>query len=574
MSFRVLSRACAGLLVTALILLGSVATANAGQLQPGKFGELDCNGQSTMQTSVNSRLNCSDIRGFDTWTPNTWDGRFYDNGEYIGHDEPDMTFLSNARGSGDDVTWTETIPRDPSRAPTVKHPGSDVSHWFELTPAPWFSMAMCDPNSYPNTDPGSPSACKPESDSNAPTCIGGNTTNCSEGGGSAFMEMQLYPPGMPPWVDSTSCDDSHWCAALTIDSLECTTGFATCNSGCEEPINFAWIQRDGVPTGPASPQESDLASSTPNRQTLLLNPGDQIRIHMFDAPAPGGGKAFEVVIHDLTTGQTGYMQASAANGFATTSMSDCSGTPYNFQPEYSTAGAAETIPWAALQTNISTEFETGHWEPCTSVTDPGTYTIGSFTDVFYNTCNGPYEDAGPPDSTTPEVSDAFCYPAGDTHGALNSAPDEMSGCEDNYYQNGDLDFDGTPYYPEWPTGPNPTSKFPGSFVQSLPTTGGAQYSKFFMQTDIALSESTCTATGAGCSVPPAGPGGFYPYWTRVTTTSRGQASCTLEFGNVSRGAGVNDFGGDAEYGVDLQSSLGYPEYEGPVFTNACRSGNT
>ena len=184
----------------------------------------------------------------------------------------------------------------------------------------------------------------------------------------------------------------------------------------------------------------------------------------------------------------------------------------NFQPEYSTAAAANMIPWAALQTNISTEFETGHWEPCTSVTDPGTYTYlitanpSGLTDTFYNTCHGPYEDAGPPTSTTPEASDAFCYPAGDTHGALDSAPDEMTGCEDNYDQNGDLDFDGTPYYPEWPTGPNPTAKFPGSFVQNLPTTGGAQYSKFFMQTDIALSESTCTATGAGCSVPPAGPG--------------------------------------------------------------------
>ena len=38
------------------------------------------------------------------------------------------------------------------------------------------------------------------------------------------MEMQLYPPGKPPFVDSTSCDDSHWCAALTIDSLACTPG--------------------------------------------------------------------------------------------------------------------------------------------------------------------------------------------------------------------------------------------------------------------------------------------------------------------------------------------------------------
>ncbi len=68
-----------------------------------------------MQSSVNNRLNCTDIRGFDnTWNPNTWGGRFYDNGRYIGHDEPDMTFLSNAAGSGDNVTWTETLPRDPS----------------------------------------------------------------------------------------------------------------------------------------------------------------------------------------------------------------------------------------------------------------------------------------------------------------------------------------------------------------------------------------------------------------------------------------------------------------------------
>ena len=101
----------------------------------------------------------------------------------------------------------------------------------------------------------------------------------------------------------------------------------------------------------------------------MMNPGDTITVHMFDASATRGGHAFEVVIDDLTTGQTGYMQASAANGFANTSFTDCSGTPFNFQPEYSTASAANTIPWAALATNISTEFETGHFEACTSVTD-------------------------------------------------------------------------------------------------------------------------------------------------------------------------------------------------------------
>jgi hypothetical protein len=569
MTVRVVVRRCAPLLLTALVWLGLTATATAGPLQPSSFGELDCNGQSTIQHSVNSRLNCTDVRGFDnTWNTNTWDGRFYDNGFYIGHDEPDMTFLSSAKGSGDNVTWSETLPRDPSAAPTVQTPGSDVAHWFELSVAPWFSMAMCDPNSYPQA------SCTPQSDANAPTCTGVNTSNCFSGGGSAFMEMQFYPPGMPPFVDSTSCDDTHWCAALTIDSLECTTGFATCNTACEEPVNFAWIQRDGVPTGPPSPQESTLATSTPNAQTLMLNPGDRITVHMFDAAAPGGGHAFEVMVDDLSTGQSGFMQASAANGFANTSIADCSGTPFNFQPEYSTASQANIIPWAAIATNISTEFETGHFEACTKVTSAASLAIGpGLSDTYYNTCHGPYETAGGGSGDTgksAEPSDAFCYPAGDTHGALNSAPDLMTGCMDNFAQNGDLDFDGTPYWPEWPTGAQPTAKFPGSFVQQLPTTNGAQYPQFFIQTDLALSESTCQASTVGCTVPPNGPGDFYPYWSRVSSGGR-HASCTLEFGNVSSGTGVNDFGGAAQYGTDQQPTLGYPEFEGPVMSNACGS---
>ena len=72
------------------------------------------------------------------------------------------------------------------------------------------------------------------------------------------MELQLYPPGNPPYIDSASCDDSHWCAALTIDSLECTGAFALCNTNCEEPANVAFIQKNGVPTGGPAPQDSDL----------------------------------------------------------------------------------------------------------------------------------------------------------------------------------------------------------------------------------------------------------------------------------------------------------------------------
>jgi len=549
-----------------IFAVGAPAASGAVTYYPNATGGLDCNGQSPVQKAARASLACTDIRGLEgVDNANTWGGRFYDNSEYIGHDEPDMTFLSSTPGSGENVTWSETLGKDPAAKPTDKTPGSDVSHWFELTPAPWYSMAVCDPNSYPQLP------CTPGKDANAPACPNGFNCNPNSypGAGSAFMEMQFYPPGFAPFVDAPSCDNSHWCAALTIDSLECTYGYAQCNPDCEEPVNFAWIQTDGVPTGPPSPQLADLNTETPNAATLLMNQDDRVQVHMFDAPATGGGNAFEVTIDDLTTGKTGFMQASAANGFANTSIVNCTGTPFNFEPEYSTASKGNIIPWAALQTDISTEYETGHFEPCTSLSEPLTISVGSgVTDNSWNECNGPYENTAPggDGSSQPEAGDGLCFPKGDTHGSLNSAPDTITGCLDDYFQNGDLDFDGTPYWKEWPTGPTPTALYPSSFVEQLPTTtNGDQYSRFFIQTDIALSETTtCTATTlSGCTVPPAGPGGFYPYWSRADNGG----TCTLEFGNVS--SGVNDYGMDAQYGKDQFSKIGYPEFEGPVQSNTC-----
>src|SRR5947209_5261770 len=141
-----------------------------------RFGELDCNGFSRRQHAIKRTIPCADIGGkrgiSNDWM---WNSRFHDNGHYIGHDEPDMTFLSSAQGSGNDVSWVQTLPRDPSALPTVAHPGSDVTHWFELSPAPWFSMAQCDPKSYPQTP------CRPKNDVNAP-----NSHGHFPGGGSAF----------------------------------------------------------------------------------------------------------------------------------------------------------------------------------------------------------------------------------------------------------------------------------------------------------------------------------------------------------------------------------------------------
>ena len=52
-------------------------------------------------------------------------------------------------------------------------------------------------------------------------------------------------------------------------------------------------------------------------------------------------EGFTMTVRDLTTGRTGYMTASAANGFMNTNIADCSGTPYTFHAEYSSAIAAE-----------------------------------------------------------------------------------------------------------------------------------------------------------------------------------------------------------------------------------------
>jgi hypothetical protein len=81
-------------------------------------------------------------------------------------------------------------------------------------------------------------------------------------------------------------------------------------------------------------------------------------------------------------------------------------------------------------------------------------------------------------------------------------------------------------------------------------------------------ETACTADNpAACTVPPANaPGHFYPYWSRVNS---GFFGCYLEFGNVSSGPGVDNLGGDAQYGANQLSTLGYPEFKGPVLSNAC-----
>lgn len=237
--------AVVAVVVAATVIVGAAradaggSTAAGARIAPNARGELDCNGFSPIQKSVKPTMVCADPR----LSPHE---RFEDHGHYIGHDEPALRFVSSRPGTSSDITWVERLGADPHRLPTTSRPGRDVTHNFELTVAPWFSMNLCDPHS----DPQLP--CTPRSDKNAPH-------SGYPGGGAAFMELQFYPPGFAPFIDSISCDNTHWCSALTIDSVECDAA-GTCNDNCIEPVNFAFIQTNGVPTGAPSPQRSNLAT--------------------------------------------------------------------------------------------------------------------------------------------------------------------------------------------------------------------------------------------------------------------------------------------------------------------------
>src|ERR1700722_6554175 len=319
----------------------------SGTVPPNPINELDCNGWSAAYKSV--RQHAGDLCTDPIKVVNGSANHFSDNGWYVGHDEPSVKFISSAPRSGNTMTHVVRVPVDPKHRPIVS---LSVTHYGELSVAPWFGLPMCDPNSYPQNP------CTPDSDSNSGLISDPNAA------GSAFMELQLYPPGFAPFTDNESCTRGQWCAALTIDSLEAQFNFANLNAACEEPVNFAFLQRNGVPAGPPGPQLADLATNTPSGQTLKMNPGDVLRVSITD-PAAG----FTTRVTDLTTGQSGFMVASAQNGFMDTDFQTCAGTPHTFHAEYSTASQQNQVPWASLEGGVIMQQEIGHFEVCNSVTN-------------------------------------------------------------------------------------------------------------------------------------------------------------------------------------------------------------
>lgn len=383
---------------------------------------------------------------------------------YIGHAEPTTEFYSTAGASGNNMQWKFQLP---ATDPNPAQDGSSVAN-FELYAAFWVGLALCDPNSNPF------GSCVAVSDSNNPATAG-----------AAFLELQFYPPGSP----FGSCSTTQWCVRLHINTLENNNAFQKMN--CLEPSPSAYVTTNGMPGG----------------SQLLMSNGDTIVVTIHDT-----ANGLETDVNDLTTSTTGSMVASGANGFLHNSdQTTCNTTAFDFHAMYQTASPGQTVPWAAIQPNVSFDFEIGHFELCGN-----------------SSC-----------STLPDASDpndgTMANPADDSNCQTIRG---IGGCF-----GADLDHDGLPYQADWADG---TAAHPASLVLSSPNNSGVgplnasisnpnTYDEAYNSIEFVSSESTF--------------GTFYPFYSEAGTGP----ACVFNFGNDIPGTTTNDFGKATQYGTTINN---------------------
>jgi hypothetical protein len=421
--------------------------------------------------------------------------------------------------------------------------GAGATWNFQLRPTFWFGMTLCDSESAPEFT----KTCTPDSDTN--DLVGTDPSQPDYIGkhpGNAYMELQFYEPGYVPQFEGFGCTATQYCAAMTIDSrtVDQNTNVENtkaCNAyvlGGPEPINWAYVTTNGVSQAPANPlftgkfTSPNFAAVNPDpSKDLMMNPGDRIAIHMHDTPA-----GFRTDLADLTTGASGSMTASLANGFGhilyTPTSSTCQEAPYAFHPEYST-GNPRGNTWSVHTYNVAMSDEIGHFENCLKI------------DADANCVHPGKQDASGLDE---DDGNNFCVPGSD------STLVHINGCFSD-----DEDFDGQSYRLDWPgTDPNPARDAslhpsPVMFTSAL-FNGDQNYSTIAFETDLPRLEASdsqdnppfCNlVTGANCVDPPNG-AAFYPFFS----TRNDQGTCTWQEGGRFIPGTTNLFGGSAhtEYG--------------------------
>jgi hypothetical protein len=467
-------------------------------------------------------------------------------GHYTGHDEPAILFYSNRPGAGNNLSTILTIPTDPPTPPQQDGTGGTFN--FELHPAFWFGMVLCDTQSSPNFT----HVCNPDTDANifenpnpnSPHFVGHHP-------GSAVMELQFYPPGGL----NTCSDPTLWCVAMTIDSFNLQDLTNTPNNAdCQrrvglEPVNFAFLTTTGVSQSAADPLNPNVAAqfSVIPGTTFQMNPGDRVEVTIRDTP--GGLRA---VVRDLTTGTSGSMTASIANGFAQVNFVPdpdpanpsvtCTSSPYAFHPMYATSSERTRATWAAHTINNSFSDEIGHFELCPAVDQEGGNCIAASAD-----------DPGGPDFD-----------------------DQIGGCFDGAFLalfglrpigaciGGDFDFDSASYKFKWPgtlpaaadalLNPSPirftSPKFRSQDGDDRDDGSSRHdFARVAFETDMPINEfitnPNCNIlTGSGCTNPPTG-AQFYPFYSTTRGRDRDDGTCSWQLGGPNIPGTDNNFGGSS-----------------------------
>jgi len=521
-----------------VLILGAGA---AAIVAPGAFGSLSTSAAGTHQfiNCVKASL-CTEVVDSE---------QVFGEGVYVGHDEPSLLFYSNKPGSGNRYSSTLTLPVEPA----VNQTPGKASYDFQLHPAFWFGMAMCDTQSYPELL----STCTPDSNSNIV-----DPAVSDQHAGTAFMEMQFYPPGWAPFQlpGGISCSATQWCAALNIDSLSNNPVTGAQNNGAcesaigEEYVNFAFITLNGVPQAPPNPVNATGTTFTPDpTKDLMMNGGDKISVKMHDTAS-----GLRIDIGDATTGQKGFMVASAANNFAQVKFdptgSGCTAIPYNFHPMYSTSSPLTRVPWAAHTYNVAFSDEIGHWDYCSAVDS----SLG---------CNSGGTEGIGANKEPSDSDDFFCWPGGTSTLIL------IGGCANTNVPG----FDGTSYLEDWPDGVHTNRPTPIEFTSFK--TGedyASNYTQAGFENDLPRVEQGIAGcdpfTATGCTKLPTTDDGsaapFYPYFT-ISSTSAG---CTWVYGNTVAGLTTNNFGKNNQYGtydtgVDYTGAGGVPFAKADDFRN-------
>jgi hypothetical protein len=455
------------------------------------------------------------------------------------------------------MQYTFKLPTQPSPSDPLMR---GKSYDFELMPTFWFGMAMCATQSYPELL----STCTPDSDSNIL-----DPAISPKHSGEAFMELQVYPPGWVQQFSGFSCNATQWCAAMTIDSLALNpVNGQTLNPTClakvgEEYVNFAYLTKSGIPQAVPNPVQFNPANETPNpSKVLFMNAGDQVVLTMHDTT-----NGLQAVLNDNTTGQSGSMTASAANGFGQVQFAPtgttCQNVPYNFHPMYSTSSEKTRVTWAAHSYNVAFDTEIGHFDFCNGATVPFVFLDGA-------TCPSGNLEGITGDHEPTDSDDVACFPAS------ASTLVQVQGCVGE----NDPGFDGTSYQDYWPDGN--TTLHPTSFQVTSPLTGSGynvQYSRMAFEGDQpAIEFTTCDVfTGTGCTLVPqtddGEPATFYPFYSTIS----GNTGCLWRFGNHQPGS-TNDFNQDQQYGSLLQLSytesgggavLAYEDFRNILASNPC-----